>query len=136
MKELTSFQIAAVKRQYKNSKPTLEKITKKKAEVANLSKEIEELEKYLEASESGIKILTGGYTSIDLIKESYVLDTNPDGTPKMSKPDKNGKTYQLKKQILTYVTPVEVEEVNTEEVDTEAVVDMVETTNAFEGVIE
>ncbi len=101
MKELTAFQIAAVKRQFKNSLPTLKKIEAIDKKIEELQAERNTCEALLEAGEAGIKILTEGYKSTDLIKCTYETVLNEDGTPKM-----NGK-YPQKKQILTFEYPVE-----------------------------
>ena len=102
MRELKPYEIAAVKRQYQNSLPALKKIQ-------SITEKIEELQtdrdiqiKLLEGGEAGIKNLTGGYMSTDLIKCTYELQWNEDGSPKV---DKNGR--QLKKRVLTFVPPVE-----------------------------
>lgn len=78
--------------------------------IDSLTKKIQELteernreQAYLEGGEAGIRALTGGYASYELIKCEYVPQFNEDGSPKM---DKDGK-YQLKKQVLTFVPPTE-----------------------------
>lgn len=102
---LTSRQIAAVKRQYKNSLPLLKKIETLDKKMNSINTEIEELKSILAAGEAGIKALTG-YFSFELIKCEYVPQYNEDGTPKM---DKDGK-YQVKVQKLSYIQPEEKEE--------------------------
>lgn len=122
MKELTSREIAAVKRQFKNSLPALQKIQAINKKIVELVKEKAIQEAILEGGETGIKALTSGYKSTDLITCTYEPQFNEDGTPKM---DKDGK-YQQKKQVLTFHEPVEpvepeaettevVEETTTEE---------------------
>lgn len=103
MKDLTKGQIAAIKRQFKNSLPALKKIESINKKIADLEKEKEIQEAILNGGEAGIIAMTGGYRSIDLINCEYVPQFNEDGTPKM---DKDGK-YQLKNQVLTFVPPVE-----------------------------
>lgn len=103
MLELKDRQIAAIKRQYRNSLPAIKKIESLKKKINELGVELEREMAYLEGGEAGIRALTGGYNSYDLIKCEYVPQFNEDGTPKM---DKEGK-YQVKKQVLTFVPPVE-----------------------------
>lgn len=103
MKDLNKGQIAAIKRQFKNSLPALKKIKSIDEKIEKLQKEKEILEKILNGGEAGIIAMTDGYRSIDLINCEYVPQFNEDGTPKM---DKDGK-YQLRTQVLTFVPPVE-----------------------------
>lgn len=103
MLELKDRQIAAIKRQYKNSLPAIKKIASLNKRIVELTEERDREQAYLDGGEAGIKALTGGYASYDLIKCEYVPQFNEDGTPKM---DKEGK-YQVKKQVLTFVPPTE-----------------------------
>lgn len=113
MKELTTREIAAVKRQFKNSLPALKKIETIDKKIAALQEERSILQAIIDGGEAGIIRLTGGYRSIDLIKCTYEPQFNEDGTPKM---DKEGK-YQIKNQVLTFQAPVEIDEPSTEEVE-------------------
>ena len=106
MKELTTREIAAVKRQFKNSLPALKKIETIDKKIAALQEERDVLQGIIDGGEAGIIRLTGGYRSIDLIKCTYEPQYNEDGTPKM---DKEGK-YQIKNQVLTFQAPVEIVE--------------------------
>lgn len=103
MKDLTTRQIAAIKRQFKTSLPALKKIESINKKIADLEEEKRIQEAILNGGEAGIIAMTGGYRSVDLINCEYVPQFNEDGTPKM---DKDGK-YQLKNQVLTFVPPVE-----------------------------
>lgn len=105
MRELKTFEIASVKRQFLNSLPTLKKIQSLDEKIAKLNEERAMLCQFLEGGEAGIKAMTGGYMSTDLIKCEYLPIFNEDGTPKM---DEKGK-YQQKKRVLTFVPPVEDE---------------------------
>lgn len=107
MKELTTREISAVKRQFLNSLPALQKLEAIDKKIAALQEEKEIQMSIIEGGEAGIMRLTGGYMSIDLITCTYVPQFNEDGTPKM---DKDGK-YQLKKRVLTYHEPVEPEDI-------------------------
>lgn len=122
MKELTTRQIAAIKRQYQNSYPIIKKIESNNAKIVELEAEINDLEITLNACESGIKNMTGGYRSVDLIDRVVTPKFNEDGSPKM---DNAGK-YQLKNVSLVFKSPVEVDEVPTNEVDENAVAPEVE----------
>lgn len=117
MKKLTTREIAAIKRQFKNSLPSLKKIESINQKIKTLEEEIAIQQAILEGGEAGIKALTGGYRSIDLITCTYEPQFNEDGSPKM---DKEGK-YQIKTQVLTYQAPVEYnneEKVVVENIDT------------------
>lgn len=105
MKELTTREIAAVKRQFKNSLPAMKKIESIDQKIAKLQQERAIQQAILDGGEAGIMAMTGGYRSVDLITCTYEPQFNEDGTPKM---DKEGK-YQVKNQILTFHAPVEVE---------------------------
>lgn len=105
MKELTTRQIAAVKRQFKNSLPALKKVESIDNKIKALEEEKSNLMDYINGGEAGIKAMTGGYASYQLIKCEYIPKFNEDGTPVM---DKEGK-YQIKNQVLTYVPIVEPE---------------------------
>lgn len=103
MLELKDRQIAAVKRQYRNSLPAIKKIESLNMKIDELVKERDLQQAFLDGGEAGIRALTGGYASYELIKCEYIPQFNEDGTPKM---DKEGK-YQVKKQVLSFVPPVE-----------------------------
>ena len=128
MKELTTREIAAVKRQFKNSLPALKKIESIDQKIAKLQEERAIQQAILDGGEAGIMAMTGGYKSIDLITCTYEPQFNEDGSPKM---DKEGK-YQVKNQVLTFHAPIEVPSTEGNmgsdyDVDSEAVVDEDET---------
>lgn len=128
MKELTTREIAAVKRQFKNSLPAMKKIESIDQKIAKLQQERAIQQAILDGGETGIMAMTGGYRSVDLITCTYEPQFNEDGTPKM---DKEGK-YQVKNQILTFHAPIEVPSIESlmgsdYDVDFEAKVDEVET---------
>ena len=128
MKELTTREIAAVKRQFKNSLPAIKKIESIDQKIAKLQQERAIQQAILDGGEAGIMAMTGGYKSIDLITCTYEPQFNEDGSPKM---DKEGK-YQVKNQVLTFHAPVEVPSTEGNmgsdyDVDSEAVVDEDET---------
>ena len=118
MKELTTREIAAVKRQFKNSLPAIKKIESIDQKIAKLQEERAIQQAILDGGEAGIMAMTGGYKSIDLITCTYEPQFNEDGSPKM---DKEGK-YQQKKRVLTFVVPVQkpTEEAESEETTTES----------------
>ena len=128
MKELTTREIAAVKRQFKNSLPAMKKIESIDQKIAKLQEERAIQQAILDGGEAGIMAMTGGYKSIDLITCTYEPQFNEDGSPKM---DKEGK-YQVKNQVLTFHAPIEVPSTEGNmgsdyDVDSEAVVDEDET---------
>lgn len=128
MKELTTREIAAVKRQFKNSLPAMKKIESIDQKIVKLQQERAIQQAILDGGETGIMAMTGGYRSIDLITCTYEPQFNEDGTPKM---DKEGK-YQVKTQVLTFHAPIEVPSTEGNigsdfDVDSEAKVDETET---------
>ena len=128
MKELTTREIAAVKRQFKNSLPAMKKIESINQKIAKLQEERAIQQAILDGGEAGIMAMTGGYKSIDLITCTYEPQFNENGSPKM---DKEGK-YQVKNQVLTFHAPIEVPSTEGNmgsdyDVDSEAVVDEDET---------
>lgn len=128
MKELTTREIAAVKRQFKNSLPAIKKIESIDQKIVKLQEERAIQQAILDGGEAGIMAMTGGYKSIDLITCTYEPQFNEDGSPKM---DKEGK-YQVKNQVLTFHAPIEVPSTEGNmgsdyDVDSEAVVDEDET---------
>lgn len=128
MKELTTREIAAVKRQFKNSLPAIKKIESIDQKIAKLQEERAIQQAILDGGEAGIMAMTGGYKSIDLITCTYEPQFNEDGSPKM---DKEGK-YQVKNQVLTFHAPIEVPSTEGNmgsdyDLDSEAVVDEDET---------
>ena len=128
MKELSVREIAAVKRQFKNSLPALKKIEAINKKIAALEEEKAIQEAIIEGGETGIMRLTGGYKSIDLITCTYEPQFNEDGTPKM---DKDGK-YQLKSQVLTYHAPVQAEQPTEETVEEETKEEEIKAMQEFE----
>ena len=71
MKELSVREIAAVKRQFKNSLPALKKIEAINKKIAALEEEKAIQEAIIDGGETGIMRLTGGYKSIDLISCNF-----------------------------------------------------------------
>lgn len=106
MKQLSVREIAAVKRQFLNSLPAFKKVQKLQEKIKELQEEIDIQLAIIEGGEAGIKALTGGYKSIDLIKCTYEDYLDANGQPKL---DKAGRV--MKKQVLTFVEPEEVVEV-------------------------
>lgn len=87
-KTLTVRQFATVKRVAQNVSFAVAKKNKISAKMQELSKEYEDLTKEIEGHEMGIKALTGGFTSEDLITKK-VEDTG--------KVDKEGKPVKVTK---------------------------------------
>lgn len=103
MKELTSKQIANIKRVFLNNLPYYKRLEIIKGKIEALQEEAKALFDVIEGNEVGVKRITDGYTSGELIKCEYVPQFNEDGTPKM---DKGGK-YQQKRRVLTFEYPAE-----------------------------
>ena len=100
--KLTSREIASIKRIFLNNLPMYKKMETINKKIEELNNELNDINTFIEASENGVKNLTG-YTSGELISCEYIPQFNEDGTPKM---DKEGK-YQQKKRVLTFVIPVQ-----------------------------
>lgn len=113
MKELTSRQIAAVKRQFKNSLPIIKKVESINKKIAALEEERRVQLNILEGMESGIIAMTG-FRSVDLIQCDYIPQFNEDGTPKMDNENK----HQIKKQVLTFVPPTTIDSIVASDLET------------------
>ena len=94
MKELTTREIAAVKRQFKNSLPAMKKLESINQKLAKLQEERAIQQAILDGGEAGIMAMTGGYTSSDLVIKTVTIATNEDGSTKL---DKNGKPVKVTK---------------------------------------
>lgn len=116
--KLTSRQISQIKNIYKANSSIYSRIETLEKHLDKLQAELDEQLAIIEANEAGVKMLTGGFVSKQLIKDEQIPQFNEDGTPKM---DKDGK-YQQKKRVLTFVVPVQepTEEVGQEETTTDA----------------
>ena len=115
--KLTSRQISQIKNIYKANSSIYSRIETLQKHLYKIQEELDEQLAIIEANEAGVKMLTGGFISKQLIKDEQIPQFNEDGTPKM---DKEGK-YQQKKRVLTFVVPVQepTEEVESEETTTE-----------------
>lgn len=101
--KLTARQISQIKNIYKANSSIYSRIDTIKKHIDKLQAEYDEQMEIINANEAGVKLLTDGYISKQLIKDEQIPQYNEDGTPKM---DKEGK-YQIKKRVLTFVAPVE-----------------------------
>ena len=115
--KLTSRQISQIKNIYKANSSIYSRIETLQKHLYKIQEELDEQLAIIEANEAGVKMLTGGFISKQLIKDEQIPQFNEDGTPKM---DKEGK-YQQKKRVLTFVVPVQepTEEVESKETTTE-----------------
>lgn len=115
--KLTSRQISQIKNIYKANSSIYSRIETLEKHLNKIQTELDEQLAIIEANEAGVKMLTGGFISKQLIKDEQIPQFNEDGTPKM---DKEGK-YQQKKRVLTFVVPVQepTEEVGQEETTTD-----------------
>ena len=116
--KLTSRQISQIKNIYKANSSIYSRIETLQKHLDKIQTELNEQLEIIDANEAGVKMLTGGFVSKQLIKDEQIPQFNEDGTPKM---DKEGK-YQQKKRVLTFVVPVQepTEEVGQEETTTDA----------------
>lgn len=116
--KLTSRQISQIKNIYKANSSIYSRIETLQKHLDKIQTELNEQLEIIDANEAGVKMLTGGFVSKQLIKDEQIPQFNEDGTPKM---DKEGK-YQQKKRVLTFVVPVQepTEGVGQEETTTDA----------------
>lgn len=116
--KLTSRQISQIKNIYKANSSIYSRIETLQKHLDKIQTELNEQLEIIDANEAGVKMLTDGFISKQLIKDEQIPQFNEDGTPKM---DKEGK-YQQKKRVLTFVVPVQepTEEVGQEETTTDA----------------
>lgn len=101
--KLTSRQISQIKNIYKANSSIYSRIETLQKHLDKIQTELNEQLEIIDANEAGVKMLTGGFVSKQLIKDEQIPQFNEDGTPKM---DKEGK-YQQKKRVLTFVIPVQ-----------------------------
>lgn len=93
MKELSKFEIAAIKRTAQNVNAMVTKKTKLKEKINVLQAEYDQIEEAQEQFEAPIRKMTGGYGTEDLVVK-VVEDTG--------KLDKDGKPIKLTKYALKY----------------------------------
>lgn len=101
--KLTSRQISQIKNIYKANSSIYSRIETLQKHLDKIQTELNEQLEIIDANEAGVKMITGGFISKQLIKDEQIPQFNEDGTPKM---DKDGK-YQQKKRVLTFVAPVQ-----------------------------
>ena len=131
MKKISTRTFAAIKRVAQNVNPLVTKKNKNIEKMEKLNAENMELEQEILGHEAGIKALTGGYTSEDLVKK----------VTEVYKVDEDGKEYKATKYVPTdlivfneeencyYIKDEEFTEVNQEEVDDAEKAPEVETTD-------
>lgn len=93
MKELSKFEIAAIKRTAQNVNAMVTKKTKLKEKIDVLQAEYDQIEEAQEQFEAPIRKMTGGYGTEDLVVK-VIEDTG--------KLDKDGKPIKLTKYVLKY----------------------------------
>ena len=116
VKTLTVRQFATVKRVAQNVNPLVVKRTKILAKIEELNEEITSINEEISGHEMGIKALTGGMTSEQLVSK-VVEDTG--------KFDKDGKTikvtkYEPKEGTVVFNTNTNVYEIHVEEFNQES----------------
>ena len=109
--------LSQIKNIYKANSSIYSRIETLQKHLDKIQTELNEQLEIIDANEAGVKMLTGGFISKQLIKDEQIPQFNEDGTPKM---DKEGK-YQQKKTVRTFVIPVEkpTEEVESDGTTTE-----------------
>lgn len=78
-KKITSRQFAALKRTAMNNYPLVQKREKIAAQLTDLMKEYEDINANIEGAETGSRIISGGFNSLDLIERVVVTKTNTNG---------------------------------------------------------
>ena len=126
--KLTSRQISQIKNIYKANSSIYSRIETLEKHLNKIQAELDEQLAIIEANEAGVKMLTGGFISKQLIKDEQIPQFNEDGTSKM---DKEGK-YQQKKRVLTFVVPVQEP---TEEVEPDGTTTNINTTGTDENAL-
>lgn len=126
--KLTSRQISQIKNIYKANSSIYSRIETLVKHLNKIQAELDEQLAIIEANEAGVKMLTGGFISKQLIMDEQIPQFNEDGTPKM---DKEGK-YQQKKRVLTFVVPVQEP---TEEVEPDGTTTNINTTGIDENAL-
>ena len=127
MKKFSKFEIATIKRTAQNVNPMVSRKAKIKEQINALQAEYEQLDTMQEQYEASIKIMTGGYSSEDLVEK--VIETT-------GVVDKHGKPVKVTKYVLKYpetVIPVAAEE---NETTTATEVDDTEKASEVEGKID
>jgi hypothetical protein len=119
-KTLTTRQFATIKRVAQNVNPLVIKKGKILDKISKLEEEYRDLCVEIEGHEMGIKAITGGYTSENLVikKVEDTGKTDKDGNPvKVTKyePNPNRVFYNEELNIYTILEPERNEEVNFEE---------------------
>lgn len=124
-KTLTTRQFATIKRVAQNVNPLVIKKGKIIDKITKLEEEFKALCEEIEGHEMGIKAITGGYTSENLVikKVEDTGKTDKDGNPvKVTKyePNPNKVFYNEELNIYTILEPKFEHEVNFEENEPEA----------------
>lgn len=126
--KLTSRQISQIKNIYKANSSIYSRIETLEKHLNKIQAELDGQLAIIEANEAGVKMLTGGFISKQLIKDEQIPQFNEDGTPKM---DKEGK-YQQKKRVLTFVAPIQE---STEEGEPDGTTTNIDTTDIDENAL-
>jgi len=113
MKKFSSFELARIKRTAQNVEAFIKQRNKYQEQIAELTKEVEELNKLIEVTDAPTVALTGYHTE-DIIRKVI--------TP-TDKVDKNGKIIKKTTYEFIYpdtiVPPVDIEEPRKEEANNE-----------------
>ena len=79
MKKITSRQFAALKRTAMNNYPLMQRREKLAQQLTDLVKEYKDINANIEGAETGSRIISGGFNSLDLIERVVVTKTNANG---------------------------------------------------------
>ena len=135
MKKISTRTFAAIKRVAQNVNPLVTKKNKNLEKMEKLNAENMELEQEILGHEAGIKALTGGYTSEDLVKKVV----------EVYKVDEDGKECKATKYVPTdliefneeencyYIKDMEIQDADFEEIDDSEQAPQVETNNWMEN---
>lgn len=110
MKNFKKGQIAAIKNTAKSVMVFVDAKEKAQEKIAEQQKIIDDADKSIETWEGPIKMLTGGYTTQDLIERQYVEQMNEDGTPKLNKDGSVSKKSVLVFKYPETIIPATVDE--------------------------
>lgn len=126
MKVITVRQFGMVKRVAQNVNPLVTKKNKLKAKIAQFMDEIKQIEMEIEGHEAGVKMVTGGYISEDLVTKKVT---------KVDKYDKDGnqltKTEYIPTNILVFDEDKKVYNIIENTEDAEVASEIIEANNAL-----
>ena len=139
MKKISVRNWAAIKRVAQNVNPLVVKRNKAEEKIEALKKEITDLQMEIECNEAGVKAITGGYCSEDLVNKVVEITdkVNAKGEPvKVTKYVPTDRVEYNEEDKCYYIKDEELNDVNPLEVDSEAVAPEVETTDWMKDTVQ